>query len=138
MSVRQKLINERGSILSFWVLMLPVLLVFGGLVIDTGIISLKKSNLSGAVDAAAWAALDSYDRQVWTDSNKVVLDNYHAQQLANQYLYKNMPGATVSSVKIINENQVEVVATIQVPLYFLKLFGFNEVTLTDSSKVQIS
>jgi Flp pilus assembly protein TadG len=134
---KARVFNERGSVLSFFALLFPVLLALGGLVIDSSVVSLKKSNLSAAVDAAAWAALDSYDREIWEESNIVVLDESRALQLANEYLAKNMPEAQVTSVKVVDSNKVEVVANVKVQLFFMKLFGINEVTLTASSKAQI-
>jgi Flp pilus assembly protein TadG len=128
--------NENGSVLTFAVLLLPVLIALGGLLIDFGMVAVKKAQLSGAVDAAAWAALDSYDRTVWDTFGITVLTEPQASQLAHQYLSENMPEAVLTEVKITG-NRVEVSGKSTTPLFFMKLFGIYDATVTASAKAKI-
>ncbi len=134
--LRKVLGKEDGSVLVFTIFLIPVIIALGGLLIDFGRVSVEKSQLSGAIDSAAWAALDSYDRDLWGNFGISELTEPQASQLANQYLTKNMPHARLTRVEI-NGNQVEVEGESVTPLFFMKLFGINEVKVTASAKAKI-
>lgn len=128
--------NEDGSVLVFTVILIPVIIALGGLLIDFGLVSVEKSKLSNAVDSAAWAALDSYDKEKWEEEGEVELIEERAYQLADQYLKANLPHATLLNV-YIEENQVEVEAESVTKLYFMTLFGIREVTVKTSATKKI-
>jgi Flp pilus assembly protein TadG len=128
--------KEDGSVLVLSAFLIPVIIALGGLLIDFGRVSAEKSQLSGAIDSAAWAALDSYDRDLWDNFGISELTEPQASQLANQYLKKNMPQATLTRVEI-NGNQVEVEGESVTTLIFMKLFGINEVKVKASAKAKI-
>jgi Flp pilus assembly protein TadG len=128
--------QEDGSVLSFTAFLIPVIIALGGLLIDFGMVSAEKSQLSNAVDSAAWAALDSYDRELWDQFGLALLTEPEATQLANQYLKANMPQAEIIKV-VVNGSSVEVEGKSMTTVYFIKLFGIESVTIKASAKAKI-
>ncbi|MFC0561245.1 Tad domain-containing protein [Halalkalibacter alkalisediminis] len=133
---KQKVREENGSVFIFTLFLIPVIIALGGLLIDVGMIAVDKTRLAGAVDSASWAALDSYDRELWEEEGIPVLIESEAFFLAQTYLHANMPQATLTKF-VVNGNRVEVEGASVTKLFFMKMFGFHEVTVYASSKTKI-
>ncbi|BCJ86615.1 hypothetical protein [Effusibacillus dendaii] len=115
-----------------------MMLALTGLIIDTGVLAYRYSMLCGAVDAAAWAALDSYDREIWKAKRKVQLNPEEAAWLARQYLQKNMPGAALTNIQVVDNRQVSVTGKYESPTLFMKSFGVRSVRLQAGAAAKLT
>ncbi len=116
-------------------LLIPV----AGLAIDASVVYLMKAKLSAAVDAAALATARSLNLDS-TPNNQTPATN-----TGQYYFSANLPagtmGVTVQSgspaISVTSSNntlQATATATIQVPLYFMRLLGFPTSTLSASGE----
>lgn len=120
--------NEKGAVYPLAVFIIPVLLVMAGLLIDGGMAVYQHTRLTSAVDAAAIATLDAYDRGDWEDNEEIVIKLTDARRLANEYLRTNMDEATIKSVQV-DEAEVTVEAEATVHLFFMPIFGQSDFTI---------
>jgi Flp pilus assembly protein TadG len=138
--------GERGATLILFSFMLTsVLIPIIGLAIDGSICWWMKTKLSSAVDAAALAAA----RSLSLASSASQLQSTGAT-VGTQYFNANFPagvmGTTLSKIggqtspviTVVDTNAqvitVTVQAVIQVPMYFLRIFGYKSVTLGDAGQ----
>lgn len=132
--------DENGGALVLFAAFLPVLIAIAGLVIDTGVMAYHQARLAEATDAAAWAGLDSYDRDLWNPPPparpKVVLIPSEARALATSYLAKNFPAAELTSVQV-SGGRIVVETEVTCPFFFMKIFGISEKTLTASAEARM-
>lgn len=116
-------INQRGAIFAFTAVLIPMLMVFTGIVIDFGNLYVHHSRLQNAADAAAMAGGHAY---VASDDEL----SYHpnANRAADLYTRRNHPKAAEldylyqareSASKL---TYFRVTLTERVPLYFLRFF----------------
>jgi Flp pilus assembly protein TadG len=119
--------SESGQTLVLTVLLLPVILCFAGLVIDTGYWLVIKRNLQGDADAAALAAV------------KELPDSSSQAQLVTHDYVENQnidDEATVQSVEFSNSNnRIKVTVKRTAAGAFLSLFGV-EPTITAVAQAQ--
>lgn len=129
--LRGGLQRSDGSALVLTLLMIPTLLVLVGLVLDGAIYVRQQVALESAVDAAALAATDAYDREIWDSEQRVVIDESAARDLAQEYLGKNMPAAGLAEVHVdpVAPNQVRVAATATARFAFMPIVGIRETPL---------
>lgn len=69
-----KLNNEKGSILTMFALLLPMIFSFVGLAYDTGFLYMQKAYLQNVSDSASLAGMISL-RDVWWSSDKYEIEN---------------------------------------------------------------
>ena len=124
----RELKNERGAVYPLALFLIPVLLVMAGLLIDGGMAVYQHTKLTSAVDAAALASLDGYDRDEWEEEERVVIDPNDARQFAQLYLSRNMNDATIKSLLVDNAS-VTVRAEATVVLFFMPMFGQGDFTI---------
>lgn len=125
--------SQTGFAAAWFVLSLPVLVFFLGLVLDLGIFMYRAQQLDSASDAAALAATDAWDRDYWKQHGKVRIDEGRAESLARQYLSKNITGARVTSLSVSSVNRVHLRTEIDVPFFFLRVAGWQKQTATSYS-----
>ncbi|MFZ5827155.1 MAG: pilus assembly protein TadG-related protein [Bacillota bacterium] len=118
--------RQHGFSMAWFLVTMPALLVFMGLVLDMGVMMLRHQQLDSATDAAALAATDAWDREFWKWSGKVIIDPTKAETLAREYLAKNLPGARVTKVRVDPSNRVHVETEMMVPFFFLRILDWTE------------
>lgn len=129
----KRLSGQGGFAISWFVITLPVLTIFLGLVLDFGIFMLRSQQLDAASDAAALAATDAWDREYWKQNGRVRIDASRAERLARQYLNKNLTGARLKRITVSPANRVNIETEIDVPFFFLRVAGWQEQTATSFS-----
>ena len=128
--------NEKGAVYPIVLVLIPVLLMFSGLIIDVGMGVYQHTKLTGAVDAAAVGSLDAYDRNEWEENENIVIDYGDALQLATIYLTKNMPDATLKSIRV-EEDKVYVEAKATAQLFFMNIFGKSDMDISASARASL-
>ncbi len=103
-----------------------LLIEMTAMAIDFGNIFLQEQKLSDALDAAALAG-----------GQELPIDPQQAINIATQYAVKNGVNNPVVIVDA-TQNELIVNGTKNVPFFFAKVFGFNQKTITASSKVKIN
>lgn len=120
------------------------LLVFGpmvGLAVDVGILYLLKAKLSQAVDAACLAGARSLARGQNLESQRA-----NAMAVAERYFRINFPTGYWATTNIVYNisvtepelrlRRVQMEATVDAPLYFLRLLGHNSARLRVEAAAQ--
>ena len=138
--IKQHLTNNRGAAVILLAICLPMMIAFAGLLLDGGFLVLNKLKLQAAVESASLAALDSYCRDAWEVYRRIELIREEARALAGAYLRKNLPpGATFTfTVDIPSPNEATVSAEMEIPTFFMKVFGINKKTVTSTTTSQLS
>lgn len=118
----QHLGNESGQVIVLMTAALMTLIASMGIVIDVGIHLEQRRQLQNAVDAAAHAGAQSLP------------DLADAQIKADQYFNANLPSAGTPTLAIAfptaDQEQIEIVGTLEVKYTFLALFGRDTATVT--------
>lgn len=140
LSVRRK--KERGASLVLFTLLVGSLLIpLVGLGIDGAVLYWVKAKLSASVDAAALAG-----GRALSAGQSLSTETAAATQAAQTYFVANLqPGAmgmsvvggqpTVSVVQTgTHIMTVTVQASVTVPLYFMRIFGFSTATVADTGQ----
>lgn len=123
----------------FTMLCTLLLIPLAGLAIDASVVYLMKAKLSAAVDSAAIATARSLNLDA-TASNQTPATN-----TGGYYFAANLPAGTMGmtvqagspAITVTSSNnslQTSVTATIQVPLYFMRLLGHPTSTITDTGQ----
>lgn len=124
--------DQRGSVLALVVLMLPLLIGLIGLTVDVGYIMYQKSQLDAATEAAGRSTiLLSYDKTIWETERRVVIDQGRAKDEMTMMLEENFEAAKLETLKVINDNRIEVKTSVEVVFYFMRIFGF------ESKKIEV-
>ncbi|PYZ96824.1 hypothetical protein CR205_14185 [Alteribacter lacisalsi] len=129
--------NEKGVVVPLIAVLIPVFLGIIGLAVDTGFMAANYFRLANAADAAAYASLDGYDREVWESEGRIVIDPQEARQLAEHYLRENMGGASITSFQV-EETSVTIEAETNSPVFFMQLFGFSDQQLSAMAGADLS
>lgn len=131
--------NDRGSIVVFVAILLPVLIGFIGVSIDGGLLVYHKAMLSEATEAAAKSALlMSYDRDLWEEQRILYVDDDVARANTSRVLKSNFEKASIKSFSVVNNRQVVLVAQATVEFSFMRIFGFDSKEITDKRLFTIS
>ncbi len=140
----RKLEEKGATMVLFMFLIILVIIPIVGLAIDGSIVMWEKARLSSSVDAAAYAAGRSLSIGSDTTTAKTA-----AAATARTYFNANFqPGSMGTSVSQFAPGSssdvpdpvsglwtISVSSTVNVPLYFLRLIGFNSTTLTANAQV---
>jgi Flp pilus assembly protein TadG len=137
--------GERGAMLLLFTMMVTLVVIpMVGLAIDASIVFWAKAKLSAAVDAAALAAGRNINLEQTTADNKapVVI-------VGKAWFWANFPNGwmgtsvvtgipTVLPTQNVSKNnqitqQVVVSATVDVPLYFMRVLGFKSMAISASA-----
>lgn len=119
--------DENGSILILSVFLIPILIGIVGIVIDGGYLFYQKTLLEEATETAGKSTIImSYDKDIWATQKKVVLLEDKARDNALMILKRNCEKAEIKSFEIISGNKVDIVTTLEVDFFFMKVFGFEK------------
>ena len=123
--------NQQGAVLVFFVLLLPILFVFMGLVIDVGIAYHERRTMQTAADAGAIAGA----REVQKENVGQITPAVLTDAALNGYDSNNGADITVNSPpqnghKAGDEAFVEVIIRQAVPTYLMRLLNFDLVDVS--------
>jgi len=126
--------RQRGSTVLLIAMMLPLVLIpIVGLAIDGTVLYLVQAKLSSAVDGAALGA------------GRLLGTNANTTEIAGEFLSANFPSSywgatnlqpTVTATTTFSTHTITVNATVDVPLYFMRLFGGSKSTIAASAVSQ--
>ena len=131
---------QSGAILILTALLLPLMICCMGMTIDFGSAYVQHQKLQNAADAAALAG--AAQRKENDNSTKVtntvrtyVIQNYENSNISSNEIYitTKLDAQTSSSVTAKN---VTAVLKQKIPLYFLRMFGFNEMNISAKAVAQ--
>ncbi len=129
--------SERGQILIFLAVILPVLLGFSALAIDAGYLFDHRQRMSAAADAAAIAGAFEVKRK--TDIDPTTLKGYAGDDAKRNGFWDGHDGVTVtvhrgpqSGPFKGNMKYVEVIISQDVPTFFMRMLG--TMTMTASAR----
>lgn len=134
--------GERGATMVLFTMMIALVIIpMVGLAIDGSVAFWARAKLSAAVDAAALAAGRSVNVKQTTNQNSGPVVS-----VAQQWFYANFPtgwiGTTVlnggPNVQYIttpdSRQQVTVTASASVPMYFMRIAGYNSITVSATAQ----
>jgi Flp pilus assembly protein TadG len=133
-SIRRFRREEKGVVLILVVLLIVPILIIVAVGIDFGQTLVVKRQLSGAVDAAALA--------IGIDPTLTEQDDLDAKALA--YIKSHYPDSGIGDLTVFTvtrtgdpgqDSLVDVTATAEIPTNFMKIAGFETLTVTVSSSV---
>ena len=128
--------DETGAVYPLALFLIPVLIVLAGLIIDIGMGVYQHTKLTSAVDAAAIATLDAYDREKWEEDEIIEIDPSRARGLAASYLSRNMPNATIKLIQV-DDTEVTVEAEATAQLFIMPMFGRHDMTLEAMARASL-
>jgi Flp pilus assembly protein TadG len=126
--------EEKGVVLILVVLLVVPILIIVAVGVDLGQTLVVKRQLSGAVDAAALA--------IGVDPALTEQDDLDAKALA--YIKSHYPDSSIGELKSFTvtrtgesgeESLVDVTATAEIPTNFMKIAGYDSLTVTVNSSV---
>ena len=118
--------RERGQVLVWTLVLLPLLLALLGLVFDGGLLWVHFRKARWAADGAAVAAASEMDALEFRKTGKVVLGE-EALTTAEHYARMNDEQLHITGVQVI-DNVVYVRGWVTVEPVFLKVVGVGDVT----------
>lgn len=126
--------GESGQVLIFFGLLLPLLILFVGFAIDFGFAFVTRAELSKAADAAALAAMRNL-AQGQTTATSIAKAEFALNYNASSKLNATNPSMSVSYSTASNgEPIINVTDTATINTAFIKLAGFNTLTIGSSSQ----
>jgi hypothetical protein len=125
---RERMLEERGQVLAWTALLLPVLLVLVGLVFDGGLMWAQYRRARWAADGAAVAAASEINPVVYAQSGQVKLDPAKAIGTVVYYGQGNNPNLHLGAIYLQN-NTVRVQGWVEIKPVFLGLFGVGSLRL---------
>lgn len=123
-------LRERGgNALITAAVALPAIVAGAGLAVDAGIVYMVKNRVSKALDSSGLAAGRGDLEQATADARAYFDANYPPG-----YLGSNLQSFTVNTDA--NQEYITVTAQVEVPTYFMHLFGYNRVEVSERAVVQ--
>lgn len=125
--LRQFWRDDTGVSVIVFALSLPVMIAAAGITVDLAQAYNIKTRLGNALDKAALAAgttsgtTDEIEEQI----RRFVAANYPDDRL----------GETLNIVAVVNEMSISVTADARVQTRFMRIFGYNEITVSEESEV---
>src|SRR5271169_2063763 len=130
MRLLKQLFRRRGSVLVWFAVMLVPLIIAVGLAIDIARAYAVKIRLGAALDDAGLA--------VASTSNQ----NVNLAARLDQYFYGNFPDIGIGTPTGVtmaqdagNPNAIDLTATAEVPTIFMRIAGFQTITVTATAQV---
>jgi len=144
--------NQRGQVLIFITLWLPVLFGMTALVVDFGFIYYYQSELDASTQAATLAGAAAMSQPGATVASTTTVVTAYSGTTGNMNTSSNLPGvsilsgypkfkclATLTSAFGVqcygpsNSNAIQVAQQVKVPLFFFPMFGGPSATLTSTA-----
>lgn len=128
----QEKFDEKGVALPLVALMLTILLGMTALAVDLGWLYLNGSRVQRGADAAALAAVVHLPHNnAGVNSNTIDGANANGWDVGQLNGSPVAGGGTeIASWQPLSENRLEVTLTADVPTFFMRVFGMEEVTIT--------
>ncbi|MCP4538204.1 MAG: hypothetical protein GY832_13780 [Chloroflexi bacterium] len=120
--------SERGQVLVWMVVLLPLLLALLGLIFDGGLMWAKFRRARWAADGAAVAAASDIDLELYRDQGQIRLTE-QALYTAIYYARENDPNLYINTIYVL-DNVIYVQGHTRVETIFLGLFGVDGFTLS--------
>ncbi len=114
--------GERGQVLLWTVILLPLLIVLTGLVFDGGLMWSQFRRARWASDGAAVAAASDMDRDLFIETGQVALTD-NALWTALYYARQNDPNLWITHVYVDDDNVIHTEGYADVETVFLGMFG---------------
>jgi len=124
---REQRTGERGQVLAWVAILLPLLLALLGLVFDGGLMWVQYRRARWAADGAAVAAASEIDPVRFLEEGQVVLGD-NAVPTAIHYAQTNNPHLHITDVYVL-DNVVYVRGWVQTETVFLSMFGVGGLRL---------
>ncbi len=122
------LADQRGQVLAWTAILLPVLMVFVGLVFDGGLMWVQYRHARWAADGSAVAAAQEINLTLYRRSGEVKINPSAATTTLQKYSQANDPDLHLTSITIQN-NVIEARGWVQIRPVFLSLFGVGSFRL---------
>lgn len=114
---------ERGQVVVWVIVMLPLFLSIIGLAADGGMVFAQREQIQALADGAARMGAEQLDARAYYTSGAAALDPAAAQQAALTYLGQQSPGITA---EVAADQQTVIVRTERdVPLAFLRIIHLD-------------
>lgn len=129
--MRYNLKNNKGNILVLVCIALPALIGVIGLCLDGSLMIYYQSKLMAATKFAAVSAASNYE----IVDDKIIITATESE--VTTVLSENFSQAKLTSFNVssISKNKCTVIAETQVNFVFMKMFGINNKTLSESYSV---
>jgi Flp pilus assembly protein TadG len=128
--MRTTLANQKGAVLIIFAFLLLVLIGFAALATEAGRWYMVRSELSKAVDAAAFAGAKNISNPYLTPAQILIL----AQDFGKENFpsgYAGTPGTGATAVAFtaveLSDHRIQVTGSVTSPAYLAQLFGVNQV-----------
>ena len=143
--VRKALSEQRGQVLPLAAMAMVAMMGMAGLTIDVGHAYVVRSQLQNSTNAAALAAAGVVYNTSSTDNATTYANNYSSGASGNENFNSNFGTVhTAVTTRCLNllvkpstcaatgnvSNAVQVTQSASVPTYFMRLFGFNTLTVS--------
>jgi Flp pilus assembly protein TadG len=116
---------QRGAILVLFAITFPFLMAFSAIAVDLGTVYVQRVHMQNAVDAGALAGAG----EIADDSTQSYITS-----TAQQFVSNNIESGDTAKVSTVNNTDsstdVTVTLTKNVPLYFFRYFGFDNMPVT--------
>jgi Flp pilus assembly protein TadG len=129
--------TQRGQMLVWTAVMLPLFLSVVGLSIDGGIVFAARRELQNAADAAARAGAMQIDEALYRESSgaTVALDRGRARAVAAEYLSGR--GNSLTASITVEPERLVVQVSREVPTGFVRLVGIRSVAIAASASGEV-
>ena len=129
--------KQRGQVILWVVVMLPLFLSVIGLAVDGGLVFNARRELQNVADSAARAGAMQIDQQAYRDSSgqAVVLDAVAARQVAAEYVASQATELTATIS--VEPQRVVVQVGREVPTSFLRLAGIDRVWVSATAPAEV-
>ena len=120
--------RQRGQVILWIVIALPLLLALVGLVFDGGLLWIQFRRARWAADGAAVAAASEIDAALFQEKGRVALTE-GASYTAYHYAVQNHPGLHITTI-YVQDGQIYVQGWVDVEPVFLRMVGVPTLRLT--------
>jgi len=125
--MRCKGLNQKGSVLVLFSLLLPILLGVTALVVDAGYGYLEKTKLQNSADAIVLAGV----RELPASTSNAITVGY-------QYAAKNDVTSGEAAITCPDSNTIQAILTRTEPTFFSKIFNVNSYVVQAKAKAKVS
>ncbi|WBW95953.1 TadE/TadG family type IV pilus assembly protein [Oceanirhabdus sp. W0125-5] len=123
--------DQRGIAAAFFAVMMLIFMALAGVIIDGGLMMVKKIQLTSASEAAILSITKTYDKDLWEQEGKVHLDPIMAEENVIKLLQENMREAELIEFKIdsVNHNSGWIKTKAECEMVFMQIFGIKKKTI---------
>ncbi|MBB5335077.1 pilus assembly protein TadG-related protein [Pectinatus brassicae] len=133
--------SQQGVAVVMFAFILPLLILAAGISVDFGNVYFHKSQLQNMTDAAILASAKEYENNPQSSDLSQITDEYIEKNLKNNPGFNNPIPATNPYPVIThkdNSTKLQLTLTENVPLYFFRVFGYNEMKISARSTALVA